>query len=122
MEQSGSRPPAPVVAPIEHEGIRYEQGDGNGGYLVARDAETGERLWRLRVYEVSDHGAAGISGTGRYFRSMTLVAEETAIEIENETGAWYRVDLSTRIPVQLSGPAPRGEAASAPLTPKPNPQ
>lgn len=129
MKQSNSRPPAPVVAPVEYDGIRYEQdridpnqGDWNGGYLAAFDAETGERLWRLEVYEVPDQNAEGIPGMGRYFRSMKLVADGTAIEIENETGARYRVDLSTHTVIQVSGPSPGGAAHKAPLTPKPDPR
>ncbi len=128
MEQSSSRPPAPVVAPVEHDGIRYEQdlinpdqGDRNGGYLIAVDAETGERLWRVQVYQVPDQSAEGIPGMGRYFRSLQLVEDGVALEIENEAGGRYRVDLTTRTSVQISGPEP-GAAPSAPVTPKPEPR
>jgi hypothetical protein len=126
---AASRPPAPEIAPIEHDGIRYEQdridpsrGDRNGGYLAAFDARTGERLWRVQVYEVPDQDAEAPTGMGRYFRSMHLVGNGDAIEIENEAGALYRVDLDTRTPVQISGPEPSREAPPAPLKPKPIPQ
>jgi outer membrane protein assembly factor BamB len=129
MKQSVSRPPAPVVAPVEHNGIRYEQdqinparGDRNGGYLIAVDAETGERLWRVQVYQVPDQSAEGISGMGRYFRSLQLVENGIALEIENEAGGRYRVDLTTRTSVQISGPEPGAEHPSAPVTPKPEPR
>lgn len=129
MEQSSSRHPAPVVAPIEHGGIRYEQdrvdpnlGDQNGGYLAAFDSETGERLWRVQIYEVPDPDDPGLSGTGRYFRSMQLVDNGSAIEIENEVGARYLVDLSNRRTNQLSGPESHAVAPAAPLPPKPTPR
>ena len=45
---SASRPSAPVVPAIEHQGVRYAQdshddraGDQPGGYLVAIDAKSG---------------------------------------------------------------------------------
>ena len=74
---SVSRPPPPIVDPVEHDGIRYIQddhdsraGDQNGGYLAAIDIKSGARLWRLTVYKVSDNRPAGLPSFGRYFRFM----------------------------------------------------
>lgn len=126
-----SRPPAPIVAPVEHAGIRYEQdstddrqGDAAGGYLAAFDTKSNAKLWRIKVYDALDHRAAGIAaGPGAiYFRSMSLAPDGTALEIENEVGGRYLVDLTTRTSVQVGGPAPTATAPSKPVPPKPIPQ
>ena len=124
---STSRAPAPDVAPVEHAGVRYEQdrtderqGDQDGGYLAAIDAKSGARLWRLKVYDVPDNRAAGVSGGGLYFRSMRLGPGGTTIEIENEAGGRYLVDLVRRTSAQVGGPPPT--APAPPPKPKPKPQ
>jgi hypothetical protein len=104
LPPGSSRPPPPQVEPVEHGGIRYEQdlqswrhgGTQPGGYLVAIDPASGERLWMLRVYEVAAHEAAGVSTPGRYFRSMGLAEGRDALAIENEAGERFLVDLRTR--------------------------
>lgn len=127
MPPSSSRPPAPIVGPVEHAGVRYiqdatdeRQGDEQGGYLAALDAKTGARLWRVKVYKVADHRAAGVSMGGIYFRSMRLLPGGNELEIENEVGGVYRVNLATRNVTKISGPP--DEAAPAPVKPKPRPE
>jgi hypothetical protein len=107
-----SRPPPPAVEPVSHGGLRYEQdlqssrfgGTQPGGYLVAVDPASGERLWMLKVYEVASQDAYGVTTPGRYFRSMTLVPERDELEIENEAGGRFRVDLRRRLSAWMSGP------------------
>ncbi len=125
---SASRPSAPDIEPIEHQGIRYEQdnhgdqsGDQPGGYLVAVDAKTGQRLWRLKVYEVPDPRAIGRPTLARYFRAMRLAPDGATLEIENEAGGVYRVDLTIRTVAQISGP-PTNAARPASVPSKPQPQ
>jgi hypothetical protein len=125
---SSSRPPAPVVPPVEHAGIRYTQdatderrGDQRGGYLAADDIGTGVRLWRLQVYRVPDHRAAGVAMGGIYFRSMRLAGNGAELEIENEVGGLYRVDLASRQVTKIGGP-PDEAPPTAPVPPKPVPQ
>lgn len=109
---SPSRPPPPKVAAIEHNGVRYEQdmlsyrfgGTQPGGYLVAVDMASGERLWMLKVYEVTLHEAAGVSTPGRYFRSMRRLPGREELEIESEVGGKYLVDLIKHTAIWLSGP------------------
>lgn len=106
-----SRPAPPKVEPILHKGVRYEQdmqssrygGTQFGGYLVAIEPATCERLWMLKVYEVPTQSDAPFQ-PGRYFRSMHLQPEMDKIEIENEVGGKYLVDLSNRSAVWISGP------------------
>jgi hypothetical protein len=127
LPPSASRPPAPEVSPVEHNGVRYEQdahddrqGDQPGGYLAAIDIGSGKRLWRIKVYEIADSRAAGVEPISRYFRSMRLVDDGHALEIENESGGRYRVDLATHTVAQIGGP-PEQAPAVAPK-PKPMPQ
>lgn len=108
------------MADIEHEGVRYVQdlhdsrnGDQAGGYLAAIDIASGQRLWRLKVYEVPRAQVAGLPTLPRYFRSMQLLPGAQALEIVNEAGGIYRVDLATRRSTQIGGPP-----VSAPLEPK----
>lgn len=107
-----SRPAPPPVAPIDHEGIRYEQdlealkhgGDQLGGYLVAIDPASGSRLWMLKVYLVPAPSSPAVPRFGRYFRRMSLLPGAQQIEIENEVGGIYRVDLASRSSTWVSGP------------------
>ncbi|PTT91567.1 hypothetical protein DBR42_03585 [Pelomonas sp. HMWF004] len=122
-----SRPSSPPIAPIDHDGVRYEQGthddrngDQPGGYLTATDIKTGQRLWRLKVYTVAVPKVPGAPAFARYFRTMKLSADSSALEIEDEVGAVYRVDLATRVSTQLSGP-PETASPKPAAKPKPKP-
>ena len=126
---SASRPSAPVVPAIEHLGVRYAQDshddradDQPGGYLVAIDAQSGQRLWRLKVYDVPDPRAAGRPAMARYFRSMRLSPGGDSLEIENESGGVYRVDLVSSSALQTGGPAASAPAPHPVLPPKALPQ
>ncbi len=109
---SPSRPSPPVVPPVEFEGVRYEQddyesrekGDQPGGYLAAVDAGTGARLWRLKVYDIADHRAVGLPDLPLMFQSMKLVPGAAELEIENESGSVYRVNLARRTATLVGGP------------------
>lgn len=101
--KSSSRIPAPKVAPVVTEGVRYQQvGNGllagfeqMGGYLAAHDAASGTLLWTLRVYD--NRRVPGKEGDVQdvFFKSMVLQGEDTLL-IENERGGRYVVDLKTR--------------------------
>ena len=106
-----SRPAPPEVGPVIHNGVRYEQdmqssrygGTQIGGYLVAVDPATGERLWMLKVYDVPVQASAPFQ-PGRYFRSMRLSEAGEQLEIESEAGGKYVVDLGRRSSTWISGP------------------
>lgn len=118
-----SRPPAPDVKPVVHNGVRYEQdrtderqGDQAGGYLVALDAKTGARLWRLKVIDLAA-GPGAPTGGAVYFRSMQLAPGGAALDIEDETGVRYSVDLARRTAQRVGGTpleVPRPVAAPKP--------
>jgi outer membrane protein assembly factor BamB len=108
---TSSRPPRSKIKPIVQDGVRYEEdkvfdedGDQNGGYLAAFDTKSGEKLWRLKVYEVTDYSNEGVVNIGLYFRSMKLLAESSEIEVVNEAGGRYRIDLSNRTSTYVDGP------------------
>jgi hypothetical protein len=112
----------PDVPPVEHRGIRYEQdldGAELGGRLAAFDAATGKRLWTLDVYHVPDNEASGVDAIGRYFRRMAVAPDGWALMIEDETGARFSVDLTSRRVTALD--PPRGAEDAPPLKPKPQP-
>jgi len=122
---SVSRPSSPEIAPIDHQGVRYEQGrhygrDGDqpGGYLTATDIKTGQRLWRIKVYTIAVPAVPGAPVFARYFRTMKLGADGSVLEIEDEVGAVYRVDLGTRASTQISGPL-SAATQKPPVEPKP---
>jgi hypothetical protein len=123
---AASRPPAANVEPIVYKGVRYEQdrvdaaaGDQNGGYLAAVDPTSGQRLWRLQVYSVPDQSAQGVPNMGRYFRSMRLVPGRDELEIENEAGGRYLVDLNGRSVTTMPGSTPETQPTAPPTNPKP---
>ena len=109
-----SRPAPPVIDPVEVSGVRYQQdtdalrhgGDQRGGYLVAIDPATGARLWMLKVYLVPPAPSPALPSFGRHFRRMTLL-DDNKLEIENEVGGMYRVDLGARTATWVSGPDSR---------------
>ncbi len=125
-----SRPAPPQVAAIEYHGIRYEQdmqsyhhgGDQPGGYLVAVKPDTGERLWMLKVYKIENYDDQGLDIMGRYFKSMRLMPEQNAIEIENEAGGRYLVDLEKHTSTTVFEPSAKPDNNSSDsLTPPPPP-
>ncbi|WP_293371879.1 hypothetical protein [Nevskia sp.] len=126
---AASRPPAPTIVPVEHDGIRYEQGktderrgDQAGGYLTAFNAQNGMQLWRVKVYEVADHRAAGVSSGAIHFRTMMLSGDYSAILIENEVGSRFSVDLTSRRVEFLGGTPLTAEPVPANPTVKPKPK
>ncbi len=104
-----SRPPAPEVPPVEHQGIRYSQvmsGRARGldqatGYLLATNMESGEDLWTLKVYEVPTDPDLEQDVQEIYFQSMKLEPETNSLLIEREFGGKFRVDLENRKVTQV---------------------
>jgi hypothetical protein len=98
-----SRPPPPVVVPLEHDGIRYApddhppvgSGSRQGGYLAAFDAKTGVKLWSALVYDIQEDPFAPIQ-PGRHFKSLSLLPGATGIDVEDEYGVHYAFDFATR--------------------------
>ncbi|MFG6486863.1 hypothetical protein ACG04R_09280 [Roseateles sp. BYS78W] len=107
-----SRAASADVAPVEINGVRYQQdmssyshgGDQPGGYLCAIDIATGQRLWTLKVYDVQDHAPSGVDTIGLYFKTMQQVPGRDELEIENESGSRFLIDVVKRTSTPLSKP------------------
>jgi len=110
-----SRPAPLLVEAVEFRNVRYQQdmdalrhgGDQLGGYLVAVDPATGARLWMLKVYRVPPAPSPALPSFGLHFRRLTLLPERNALEIEDEVGGIYHVDLESRTSTWVSGPTSR---------------
>lgn len=124
IPSSASRPSAPVVAPIEHNGIRYEQagheqGEAPGGFLLAKDISSNTVLWRVRIYSVQDYSAQGLPTMGRFFREMKMSPDFASVEIIDEFGGHYRLNLLTKLVEKIGCPE---EAAVKPKNVMPPPR
>lgn len=98
-----SRIPASQVAPVETDGVRYEQVrngllagfDQMGGWLAAVDIASGKQLWVLKVYDNRRDPSLEGDVQDIFFRSMARQADGTLL-IENERRGRFVVDPSTR--------------------------
>jgi hypothetical protein len=99
-----SRPPPPRVAPISHAGIRYEQVKNARslgfeqvtGYLAAIEEASGKRLWAIKVYDNSVNPELESDVQETYFKSMELGAGARELQIINEAGKRFLVDLASQ--------------------------
>ncbi|WLI87390.1 hypothetical protein Q4S45_11585 [Massilia sp. R2A-15] len=99
-----NHPSPPHVLPIEHGGVRYEQDTARqtrpdaerGGWLVAKDAANGKQLWRVQLYTNPYDAGSPVGSPPRWFQRMHLTADRAAIEIEDDIGTIFLVDLATR--------------------------
>lgn len=112
QDPQASRAAPADVPPVEIKGVRYQQdmhsydhgGNQPGGYLCAIDIATGQRLWMLKVYEVQDHAPSGVDTIGLYFKAMKQVPGRDELEIENESGSRFLVDVVKRTSTPISKP------------------
>lgn len=126
-EPDVSRAGPRAVEAIEFNGVRYEQelnsynhgGNQPGGYLSAVDIKSGQRLWMIKVYDVNNDDGSKVDVIGLYFSRMSLLAEHNALEIEDEAGRHFQVDLNNRTVKQTFNP--RCETFPEPATPPPMP-
>jgi outer membrane protein assembly factor BamB len=84
------RPIAPVVA----DGIRYSAPADAMGFVVAAAADTGEELWRVRIYEVRVDPNLERDVQDAFITSLEV--KQGALIITNERGEKYALDLKTR--------------------------
>jgi len=96
-----SRGRPPDVAPVVHDGVRYEQlknlsaeGLPPGGYVGATDVRSGKRLWVKRLYvSRADPGIeADVQWT--FFRNMSIDAKRGLLVVEDERGRIHRVGIA----------------------------
>jgi len=103
LARSADRLGPPDVPPIHHGGVAYSQAedgralgfDQAGGVLVARDGNTGERLWTLAVYENRVDMLREADAQWVFFKSMAL-DPDGRLRIVDERGKAFLVDLKQR--------------------------
>lgn len=99
-----SRGMPPKVAPVTHNGVRYEQvmnGLRQGlphrtGYLNAIDVASGKSLWTLQVYQTKPDSAFEADVQDVYFTSMALQADANALCVMTEDKQCWIVQLADR--------------------------
>lgn len=99
-----SRAPPPVVPPVVHAGVRYEQLDDqrlagidpDANYLVARDVVSNAVLWTLQIYRTEVVPGLETDVQAVYFKSLQLSEDATELLIADEIGRHFVVDLAAR--------------------------
>lgn len=102
--KSGKRDAPDEVPPVTIGDTRYEvlhygkrEGlDQNGGYIVAKDAESGKELWKLKVYEVEYKPKGKADGEDIFITSMKKAWFRNRLEIRDEHDRRWTVDLDSR--------------------------
>jgi len=92
------------IEPITLDGIRYEavqvgkaRGlEQNGGYITAIDIKTGKELWLIKIYDVRYLGDMEPDKQDILISAMELTGDRGHLEIENESGARFLMDLKTQ--------------------------
>lgn len=101
---AGKRVAPPAVAPLTLHGVRYEAppdtrdfgDDQAGGYLVARDARSGRELWRQRIYVTAYDPKLESDVQDVFIASLRAGRGGRTLEITDERGRRYTLDLSSR--------------------------
>ena len=109
---SPSRPSPPKMAPIDHEGIRYENQPEAREFVIASRA--GKNLWKAKVLDYRVDESAPTGGVEIYFKSMALADGNSKLLIEDEVGGRYTVDLKTQKVALLNWPVKLQHVASTP--------
>jgi hypothetical protein len=92
------------IEPITLDGVRYEpvqfgkaRGlEQNGGYITATDIKTGKELWLIKIYDVRYLGDMEPDKQDIFISAMELTGDRGHLEIENESGARFLMDLKTQ--------------------------
>jgi hypothetical protein len=92
------------IEPITLDGVRYEpvqfgkaRGlEQNGGYITATDVKTGNELWLIKIYDVRYVGDMEPDKQDVFISAMQLTGDRGHLEIENESGARFLMDLKTQ--------------------------
>ena len=122
-QPSASRAPAPRVAPVIIDGVRYAQvaGDADtdgqvGGILAAYDASNRE-LWRLKVYANARRPDLEGDVQDVWFRSLR--AQGDRLLIENERGEQFEVDPAARQVLERRASAAKPKSDIDPISGQP---
>jgi PQQ enzyme-like repeat protein len=94
----------PKVEPVTMGSARYEvihwgrkRGLGqNGGYIAAVNAKSGAELWTLKVYDIKYEDKLETDVQDIFIQTMTKSKTKNALDITDEKGRKYKVDVETR--------------------------
>ncbi len=91
-----SRTAPPTIAPIKHEGVRYEAPWSARGAVVAYDDKSGKELWRLVLanYFIDAEMERDVQET--FLAKMELSKDGKELLVEDERRVPYLVDLEQR--------------------------
>jgi hypothetical protein len=83
----------PVVAPVEHRGVRYSapNDDGQRAIVKAHDLRTGRLLWEKTVFTVTIDPKLERDVQWIFIKSMAV--KDDALVVVDERGRTHRVDL-----------------------------
>jgi hypothetical protein len=88
-----------VVDDVEFAAIPWGKARGlgqNGGYLAARDPETGKEIWTLKVYDVPYDPALEGDVQDVFITALAKSASGHELVVTDERGRRYIVDPKTR--------------------------
>jgi hypothetical protein len=94
----------PKVPPVTLGKTRYEvvhwgrkRGLGqNGGYIAALNAKSGAELWILKVYDIQYQEKLETDVQDIFIKTMTKSKTKNALDITDEQGRTYKVDVESR--------------------------
>jgi len=86
------------VAPVSHDGVRYEAVPWaeSRGTVAAFDAASGKQLWTAVIYPGRYDPGLERDVQDVFITKLALAADGASLEIENERGERFRLDLRTR--------------------------
>jgi hypothetical protein len=100
---NASRRPPAQIAPVELDGVRFEQvldttgidTQDHNGWLRATSIASGEVLWTRQIYAIA-YDPTKPRGVQRvYFKSLSASSDGKSLLVENEAGTRFRVDAAT---------------------------
>jgi hypothetical protein len=101
MSKLSKREGPDPVAPLVVGNVRYEVphwidqmgGQQNGGFLVAYDLATNERLWVLQVYETAYDPQRERDVQDVFITRLSLGDKDGELQVEDEDGHKYLVNI-----------------------------
>lgn len=99
---TASRPTPQIAAPIEYQGVRYQQDregtpgkEAGAAYLAAIDPASASLLWLLKIADAIHHPPGSPRELDPVYFS-TLAAHDDIIFITTSIGKKYQVELKSR--------------------------
>ena len=85
--------PGKRVAPVIYNGAVYEKSNGEDGYVVKRDVQTGRIEWTCQVYVIAYETKSGLSKCVQGCRITELAISKRKLLVTNEKGWTYELNI-----------------------------